>query len=326
MCKKLDFVHDVTTEKKPWNHLNFRGGDGEDFSFAIVGDRTGRPEDGVFEASIAKANMLNPDFIISVGDFVRGFNVEDQSEEFIRMQWKEVTPVIDKSRTPFFYVVGNHDIPPQDSNWPGTHEMEEAVWKDLFGATYYSFIRKNVLFMCLHSTDPVEDIGEEQLAWALETLKKHEDVRWTMLFMHRPGTWNEPNFSKLEEALYHRNYTVFAGDLHMYTRYERNGRKYIQCGCCGGGYDVSTGSRGVNFGEVHHLTWVSFQDGEPKITTVELDKIHDDDWVTIKNLTYYTASYFRADKRPPKEELEALKKEGITVSQDELTDILHMYE
>lgn len=238
------------------------------------------------------------------------------------MQWQEVTPVVAKSRSPFFYVVGNHDIPPQEVAWPGTHEMQEEIWKDLFGVTYYYFIRKNVLFLCLHSTDPVEDISEEQLAWAIDTLKKHEDVRWTMIFMHRPGTWNEPVFGKLEEALYHRNYTVFAGDYHCYTRYQRNGRKYIQCGTSGGGYDVSKGSRGVNFGEVHHLTWVSFQDGAPKITALELDGIHYDDWVTTNSLTYLTAKYFRGDKKISDEELEALKQEGIVVEQSKITDIL----
>ena len=108
----------------------------------------------------------------------------------------------------------------------------------------------------------------------------------------------------------------------MYTRYERNGRKYIQCGCCGGGYDVSTGARGVNFGEVHHLTWVSFQDGEPKITAIELDGIHYDDWVTVNSLTYLTAKYFRADKPISDEEFEALKKEGIKVDKSSVFDIL----
>ena len=326
MNKKLDFMHNIKSEAKPWTHLNFRGGDGDDFSFAVIGDRSGRPQADYFEQSIKKANMLNPDFIMSVGDFIRGISVEDQSEEFVRMQWQEVTPAVEKSRSPFFYVVGNHDIGPREERWPEVHDIGEKVWKELFGVTYYYFIRRGVLFLCLHSTDPFEDIGDEQLAWAIETLKQHEDVRWTMIFMHRPETWLSDNFAKLEEALYHRNYTVFAGDNHMYTRYHRNGRKYIQCGTSGGDYNVSKGSRGVNFGEVHHITWVSFQDGEPQITAIELDGIRYDDWVTVNSLTYLTADYFRGDKLISDEELEALKKEGIKVSQLRVTDILKRAE
>ena len=125
MCEKLDFIHDVTSEKKPWTHLNFCGGDSDDFTFAIIGDRSGRPQADYFEQSIRKANMLNPDFIMSVGDFIRGKSVEDQSEEFIRMQWQEVTPAVEKSRAPFFYVVGNHDIGPREERWPESHDTEE---------------------------------------------------------------------------------------------------------------------------------------------------------------------------------------------------------
>ena len=326
MCEKSDFIHNVTTEKKPWTHENFRGGSGDDFNCAILGDRTGRPQGRIFEAALDKANMLNPDFIMSVGDFIRSISVEDQSEEFIRMQWKEVTPVVAKSRSPFFYVVGNHDIGPFDERWPHVHDTMEKIWKEQFGVTYYYFIRKGVLFLCLHSTDPDEDISEEQLAWAIETLKKHEDVRWTMVFLHRPGTWLSDRFAKLEEALYHRDYTVFSGDNHLYTRYHRNGRKYIQCGTSGGDYNASKGTRGPNFGEVHHLTWVSFQDGKPQITAIELDGIRYDNWVTTNSLTYLTADYFRGDKRISQEALDELRKEGIKVFQTEITDLLKEYK
>ena len=76
MCKNSDFIHNLMTEKKPWTHLNFRGGKGDDFNFAIIGDRSGRPQADYFEQSIQKANMLNPDFIMSVGDFIRGISVD----------------------------------------------------------------------------------------------------------------------------------------------------------------------------------------------------------------------------------------------------------
>ena len=63
MNKKGDFTHDVKTKAKPWTHLDFCGGeDSEDFNFAIVGDRSGRPEPGIFEETVEKVNLLGPDF------------------------------------------------------------------------------------------------------------------------------------------------------------------------------------------------------------------------------------------------------------------------
>lgn len=316
MNKKGDFTHDVKTKAKPWTHLDFCGGeDSEDFNFAIVGDRSGRPEHGIFEETVEKVNLLGPDFVMSVGDFVEGFCVEDQSKAFIEDEWNRFEKALKPCRPPFFRVVGNHDIPPDDPAYPETHDMMEQMWKDRFGATYYSFVRKNVLFLCLHSTDPQEDLSDAQLKWAVDTLKKHENVRWTMIFMHRPGTWLSERFAKLEEALYHRNYTVFAGDLHQYTRYIRNGRKYYMIGTSGGGFDVYQEGkpRGHIFGEFHQIVWVSFQNGEPKVTILDLKGIYKDDCVTTEKITWLTPKYFRADKKLSAGDLKKLRAEGIIV-------------
>ena len=111
MNKKGDFTHDVKTKAKPWTHLDFCGGeDSEDFNFAIVGDRSGRPEPGIFEETVEKVNLLGPDFVMSVGDFVEGFCVEDQSKAFIEDEWNRFEKALKPCRPPFFRVVGNHDM------------------------------------------------------------------------------------------------------------------------------------------------------------------------------------------------------------------------
>ena len=81
------FTHSVTTEKKPWTHLNFGDRQGMDFTFGIISDRTGRPTPGVFEGAIEKFNRLRPEFVISVGDFIEGGCMEDFSAPFLQKQW-----------------------------------------------------------------------------------------------------------------------------------------------------------------------------------------------------------------------------------------------
>ena len=79
-----NFIHGVTTEKKPWTHLNFGDRGGMDFSFGIISDRTGRATPGVFEGAIEKFNRMRPDFVISVGDFIEGGCMEDFSAPFLQ--------------------------------------------------------------------------------------------------------------------------------------------------------------------------------------------------------------------------------------------------
>ena len=159
--------------------------------------------------------------------------------------------------------------------------------------------------------DAVTDIGPTQLEWALETLKKHTDAAWTFVFMHGPRAWVKgKNFAVLEAALNDRNYTVFAGDMHNYTRYRRQGRNYYMLGVTSAKWkNAGVPMRGVPFGEFQHLTWVSFKNGEPRVSLLALDGIHYDDVVTIPKLTWLTPRYFQADE--PISEAEADKLEAL---------------
>ena len=61
--------------KNPWNHLDFKN-DYQDFQFAIVSDRTAYPTLGVFTSAVEKINLLQPDFVMSIGDFVTGYTFQ----------------------------------------------------------------------------------------------------------------------------------------------------------------------------------------------------------------------------------------------------------
>src|SRR5947208_2378046 len=71
-------------ERNPWTHLRLNNNP-DDFQFAIVSDRTGGQRAGVFRHAVEVLNLLQPQFVLSVGDLVEGFT-EDQS--VIDSQWR----------------------------------------------------------------------------------------------------------------------------------------------------------------------------------------------------------------------------------------------
>ncbi|CAM9935486.1 unnamed protein product, partial [Chrysoparadoxa australica] len=90
----------------PWTMLEWNN-DPVNFQFVIVTDRTGGMRPGVFEEGAEKVNLLQPEFVMSVGDLIQGYT-EDEQE--IHRQWEEFDAYVDNLDMPFFYVVGNHDI------------------------------------------------------------------------------------------------------------------------------------------------------------------------------------------------------------------------
>ncbi len=230
--------------------------------FAIVADRTGGHRPGVFEAAVARLNLLAPDFVMSVGDFIEGYTTD--KAELVR-QWDEFDAMIGKLEPEFIRVPGNHDLSNQEAR---------AIWHDRFGPTYSAFVRNQCLFLCLNSEDPTSGrLGADQLDHMRRAVRQNPDVRWTFVFMHEP-LWTYPRetgWSEMEKILGDRPRTVFAGHMHEYRHEIRHGCEYITLGTTGGGGPT----RGVNYGEVDHVTWVTIADGPPHIANLELSGVWD---------------------------------------------------
>ena len=258
---KNTFESDLKTEKKPWTHLNFAD-DPNDFQFAIITDRTGGPRPGVFEDAVKKLNWLMPEFVITVGDLIRGAKGDDA--ETLDRQWKQHFERIAPLKMPFFHLPGNHDIKANNS-------FQVEYWNRKFGAAYYSFVYKDVLFLNLFTNEGTQIIGEEQVAYFTEVLNKHPDVRWTMVFMHHP-LWrysHMSNFGQIEKLLQDRNYTVFAGHQHRYHHSVKDEKNYYVLATTGGGSALL----GNSFGSFDHVTWVTMSDQGPVLANLRLDGI-----------------------------------------------------
>lgn len=244
----------------------------ENFQFVIVTDRTGGHRPGVFLDGIRKVNLLQPEFVMSVGDLIEGYT-EDTVE--LDRQWKEFNGFIDSLTVPFFYVPGNHDL---------TNKVMEDKWKSLFGKTYYHFVYKDVLFLCLNSEDGSPGAGrgridDEQYEWIKKTLEENADVKWTLAFMHQP-MWNQEaeslRWKDVETLLESRNHTVFAGHVHSYTRFMRNNSRYFTLATTGGGSRL----RGTQVGEFDHVVWVTMTPDGPVLANLLLEGIWDEKVVT----------------------------------------------
>src|SRR5262245_50556126 len=58
-----------TQNKNPWTSLTPNVA-GDQFQFAIVSDRTGGHRQGVFSKAVQQVNLLQPAFVMSVGDLI----------------------------------------------------------------------------------------------------------------------------------------------------------------------------------------------------------------------------------------------------------------
>ena len=260
------FKVNFQTEKKPWTHLEFNN-DPHDFQFAIVTDRTGGHRAGVFISAMNKMNLLQPEFVICVGDLIEGYTTDTKT---INDQRDEFDGIVRMLEMPFFYVPGNHDL---------TNDVMRKIWNDRFGRDYYHFVYGDVLFLVINSEDPhPSKIGDEQLAYFRKALDENKDVRWTLCFLHKP-MWNYDGnpegqgWPELETMLADRDYTVFAGHTHNYLKQVRKDRRYLTLATTGGGSNL----KGPEYGAFDQIAWVTMKDSGPVIANLMLDGIWGDD-------------------------------------------------
>jgi hypothetical protein len=265
------FADGTPMQVRPWSN------DPDKFHFAILGDRTGgTPEEWpVFDRAVEEINLLQPDFVIMVGDMIYGY-VEEEVD--VSSQWDDFWSHAEKLEVPFIYLPGNHDIFSKET-------LE--FWRKHNGRTFYSFDYKDCHFVALNTEETWEDgsdvgdpLGEAQFQWALEDLSKSEDARHTFVFMHKP-LWRDegdetthrhhaisPGWEKIEEALQGRPYTVFAGHYHRTVFEPRNDARYIVLSATKG-EKVRGENPSPQMGNFAHFTQVTVNDDDAHIALIE---------------------------------------------------------
>jgi predicted phosphodiesterase len=259
--------HELTGDRLPWTSDKPRFAP-KDFQFVVVSDNTGSPRPGIFKEAMEKADLLQPAFVISVGDLIEGYV---DTEEELNAQWDEFMSFLDPLSVPFFFVPGNHDV---------GRKLWHDVYLERVGPSHYYFVYQDVLFLVINSNDNETmgtGYGAAQLAWVKEVLDKHPDVRWTYVFQHKPFWLQEKDeWAKAAPLFEGRKHTFFAGHIHNYAYAERGNIQYVTLATTGGG----SAMRGAAFGEFDHLMWVTVTDEGPKMAAIALDGIFPADFRT----------------------------------------------
>ncbi|MDO6747946.1 metallophosphoesterase [Gilvimarinus sp. 1_MG-2023] len=248
----------------PWTHLQLNNHP-DAFQFAVVTDRTGGLRPGVFSQAVDKLNLLQPEFVVSVGDLIEGYT-EDRAQ--LAAEWNAFDNMVERLDMPFFYLAGNHDY---------TNDVMADVWRERYGKSYYHFVYRDVLFVMLNSNDggSTHSFSDEQVQWLKQTLQDNPEPKWTLVFTHAP-MWDrdeQDRWGEIEAVLDERPFTVFAGHHHRYVKEQRHGRNYFTLATTGG---ISS-MRGTRFGEFDHVVWITMSDDGPIIANLMLDGILDED-------------------------------------------------
>jgi hypothetical protein len=257
------------------------------FHFAVFGDRTGGPPEGlkVLAQAVKDANLLDPDMVLTVGDLVNGYCAAPQWE----VMAKEYRDIMQNLKMPWFPVAGNHDIYFRGQNRPaGEHE---GLYEKHFAPLWYWFEHKKCGFIVLFSdegdgtgaardfTKPAQQkMSTRQRAWLDETLQKTKSLKHAFVFLHHPrwvkktypgSDWDDTH-NLLKAAGNVR--AIFAGHVHR-TRYDgnRDGIDYVTLATTGG----SMPGNYPEAGYLHHMNIVSVRPEGIKISTLPVGTIID---------------------------------------------------
>jgi 3',5'-cyclic-AMP phosphodiesterase len=198
----------------------------ESFRFAILGDRTGEAQPGVWEEVCQEAASENPAFIISVGDTIQG--MDDRTAE---TEWRQAVRILQVfQHVPWYLAPGNHDI------WSA--ESERLFRKFAGHPPHYSFDYGPAHFTVLDNSRS-DELPAEEIAFLEADLKAHAGQPLKMIVMHRPS-WivnvalRNPDFALHRLARQYGVQYVIAGHIHQMLRLELEGITYVSMVSSGG--------------------------------------------------------------------------------------------
>jgi 3',5'-cyclic-AMP phosphodiesterase len=200
-----------------------------DFRFAILGDRTGNAQPGVYERVWSEMDVLHPDFVINVGDSIQGGNDATAASE-----WRALRPLWEHHRFPVYFTPGNHDL------WSAA---SRAVYEQQTGhPAFYSFNFQNAHFTVLDNSrapDLSPELSADQLQFLARDLEQNRERNPKFVFFHKP-LWLIPVMFRNSHFAFHEligKYGVgyvLSGHGHQFVREMLDGVTYLEVPSSGG--------------------------------------------------------------------------------------------
>jgi serine/threonine-protein phosphatase CPPED1 len=225
---------------------------GGKLSFAVLGDSRSNPP--VFDR-LLKHMAGDPilTFAIDIGDMVERGTLDQFAEFFKQIQ--------SANRLPFLTAAGNHDL---------GKNQDLTSYREIFGPDYYSFQLKGHYFIVLNNNLHT-GMGEAQMAWLEEELRKSRGFETRLIFLHYPlfdPRGGKYRHSMPEEAgrrlaaLFSRYQVthIFASHIHGYFTGQWDGVPFTVTG--GGGAPLA-GTDPAHF--FYHYLKVTPREGEVHI-------------------------------------------------------------
>ena len=212
------------------------------FTFAVIGDRTDSPEEGVYEKILAEVARLNPALIVTVGDQIDGYTSDSLA---IEDQWDAYLSNMEATGIQYYLTPGNHDIWGRES---------EAIWRKRFGGPdrYFRFMGKVFIILDVSGYSRADQVPKQKVEWLKHVLDVSKNSGGIFVFYHRPF-WCE-DFSSGRQDLLHdmfRGYpvkAVFTGHYHRYFHTVRDSIQYFGVTSSGGSLPPGGRDRGAFYG------------------------------------------------------------------------------
>lgn len=214
---------------------------------AILGDRTGRPDDAEFQLAVEAIVQMSPDIVLSVGDFVEG----NGDVATAARDWEHILPTLEKltEAFPFIYTPGNNDI------WNG----ETAAYWEEYTGTPPSRVEEvmGIAFVVWDSSIPNELTAEHLVEIDELTSGMSGDSPWIFV-THKPFWFMSYQDSaavrRFRELMEERGpLAVVGGHVHRFAAGRENGILYISAGPSGSAVPDPDPERG----EFTQLGWLT---------------------------------------------------------------------
>ena len=197
------------------------------FHFALLGDRTGEAQPGVYPEAWREAAAEHPTFFVTVGDTIQGGNDQTLSAEWQQGCCKTIAPY---RHAPLFLVPGNHDV--WDAASAGAFE------KYAQHPLHYSFDWQQAHFTILNDSRS-DTLSPDELAFLEKDLAAHQSQPVKFIVAHRPS-WlfhvvlGDASFPLHQLALKYGVKYVIAGHLHQMLHFQLGGVTYLSMASSGG--------------------------------------------------------------------------------------------